>query len=1748
LQEEGPLTSYIKALRSGEAKLLPAVPPTPSATATSTSPSGHQLAPLSPLSDTLPTGLAEYVLLVGPVTETFDFSAEGGDFEGALRTRTDVSVWDRFPVTDYPGSSIPSKVEWFCFPNGSETKWAIERPAPVLNSFAMFATENGQYGVCIVFYVKSGKTRPVQQQQDLTGGGEAGVGTAEDAVEQQQKAWWDFTNDVSPLTASSPDVPPPAQDGAAARPQDASSSSSLSSSNTGRSSVGSKSALLLEAANANFSYNWVAVSLCFLTRGPFVEELSEKLLRMYRADILPELERWENTSDDFSQKHLPSLQLMKCACPIVAICIEAPLPVPGLFKVDLSLPHRYYEDEVDVFVTKHWPAVFSSCVSDEDFSSLRVSRRLVRPAGSPPRLREVTVPVFSRGFVLTPPDRLPRCQYSITNFVATFGVRGTIDLFRCALLEQKIVFYSSQASTLPMHCESLKALLYPFTYCWAFVPVVPYALLDLIEAPLPYILGVQSEWLEDINPDLLYDVVLADCDTGFVEIGPNTFNRRQNAPFPPQLERWLVTVVRFVLGCMDNLCGKSDVTMPHMERTYSNRLLNMDTDRALQLLFLDALSSLLEGISSCVMVVDGESPFMNKTLFSTHFVAPENKAFVNALMSTQAFDRFISGLNSRATQFFRRSMAKKTYYYCRKVADGVNVYPSWVYYLCDGTCVPSTALDGEFECVKFFIMNRLESFASIIFSDDDPIKKVNSLLVKIVDGSTAQSAYSSPLPASRSMESSGSDHKLDKSIRRGSTFLNDYWSNAASPVPEETEVFTSAATRASKRFDPKRKAASVGLSMSASPSASDSRDLDLNGMNLSLTGKSEACSLHSFSDTQEIRYNSDADNRVESSESLSFQLASPDVRMREAFDFSSVLSGLLEQKLLFFSEQSFEAALSAMSRVWCVQDILDELNIPTPVVYSALDGNIPSAYSLSKAVHAAPKGVQEVLSLSLRRVLSGAISNASDIEAIKLLHRVSTLFKQLDYRNVFINVLRSMRRWRFDDSKTNDNAVELNSESFEVLEHMCLMFIDECFADADFRSALEMVLLLSNVSMKSEKMIHDNKINETAAESDSRDEGKLKSTNPFADSSDDDGDGDDDDDPALEEFHRLRKQALDLVAAQEQKSKVPLHGGLVYLTERSDKTQSDAFKRFDESETLSHRLLRHSMFSTRAVWISTLHEALVYSNFTSIYGASNDVKTGGSISVPWRQDIKNAIEELRNLGCDYKDVIICLQAAAFYGALDFGEYVSYLTWASIIYGYDVTFNDLKSLFDDYVSKLRRFVKTSDEKEAKKPADSKLTTKLMNFVLGNRSSRSAAEDTTEDKDNIEDNNVESVINLLGVSMIKYSESTRQLTAENKPPLYLTRDNSSSRMDLVQCAPPELLPWRASEARSREVLCVSATEDWVVSGDIEGNIVMYGSKSRRVECTRSHSKAIISVVCLPGDSGVLSCCEKGTINIWNYPKHDTGDMKTQAAGKASPAGDDIAHKADSAAEGAVHIHIQPPSPRGDNPASLLPASGVAAAVEEKDEVHPRADGEGGLSKVEKAALYDEINSPAAASSRWSILKRIIRKKSASIKLSSMKVSSFASNASSYKSDHVPLMCAVGGTCGELRVVSKWGNEFFETFNLNAVYAALSTANAVSSVSLFVPPDSIFNDCTSTSLGDVEVGGALEADSNDPAPPPATLSSSTSSGPPRDESSPRASVFSLKRKPKPITQTRAHCKGNDLFKMHCSHARVSNSCLNT
>ncbi|KAJ3413960.1 hypothetical protein HDV05_007249 [Chytridiales sp. JEL 0842] len=91
---------------------------------------------------------------------------------------------------------------------------------------------------------------------------------------------------------------------------------------------------------------------------------------------------------------------------------------------------------------------------------------------------------------------------------------NVLTLFELALAERKIIFLSSHISMLTLAAETLCLILYPLSWQHILIPVLPARLLSYLQAPMPYIVGVQRDYFgkeqeEEWRPT---DATLVDLD------------------------------------------------------------------------------------------------------------------------------------------------------------------------------------------------------------------------------------------------------------------------------------------------------------------------------------------------------------------------------------------------------------------------------------------------------------------------------------------------------------------------------------------------------------------------------------------------------------------------------------------------------------------------------------------------------------------------------------------------------------------------------------------------------------------------------------------------------------------------------------------------------------------------------------------------------------------------------------------------------------------------------------------------------------------------------------------------------------------------------------------------------------------------------------------------------------------------------------------------------------------------------------
>ncbi|KAI0972854.1 dDENN domain-containing protein [Xylaria arbuscula] len=95
----------------------------------------------------------------------------------------------------------------------------------------------------------------------------------------------------------------------------------------------------------------------------------------------------------------------------------------------------------------------------------------------------------------------------------SLSLENIVTLFEYAMSESRIILLSSHTSMLHLASHALANLLYPLTWASIFIPILPARLLSALDAPCPYIVGIERRYDNIELPDDDYVLVDLDKDT-----------------------------------------------------------------------------------------------------------------------------------------------------------------------------------------------------------------------------------------------------------------------------------------------------------------------------------------------------------------------------------------------------------------------------------------------------------------------------------------------------------------------------------------------------------------------------------------------------------------------------------------------------------------------------------------------------------------------------------------------------------------------------------------------------------------------------------------------------------------------------------------------------------------------------------------------------------------------------------------------------------------------------------------------------------------------------------------------------------------------------------------------------------------------------------------------------------------------------------------------------------------------------------
>ncbi|GFX11056.1 c-myc promoter-binding protein [Trichonephila clavipes] len=141
--------------------------------------------------------------------------------------------------------------------------------------------------------------------------------------------------------------------------------------------------------------------------------------------------------------------------------------------------------------------------------------------------------------------QLPLTGASFIQLLKTLGPDNCLKILLFALTEQKILFHSLRPDVLTSVAEAVVMLIFPFHWQCPYIPLCPLGLSDVLCAPVPFLVGVDSRYFDLYDPP--HDVTSIDLDTNSFHSSEE--KRHLNVKLFP---KWVVTLTAMPQGLGSN--------------------------------------------------------------------------------------------------------------------------------------------------------------------------------------------------------------------------------------------------------------------------------------------------------------------------------------------------------------------------------------------------------------------------------------------------------------------------------------------------------------------------------------------------------------------------------------------------------------------------------------------------------------------------------------------------------------------------------------------------------------------------------------------------------------------------------------------------------------------------------------------------------------------------------------------------------------------------------------------------------------------------------------------------------------------------------------------------------------------------------------------------------------------------------------------------------------------------------------------
>ncbi|KAG3262097.1 DENN domain containing 4A, transcript variant X6 [Ictidomys tridecemlineatus] len=244
---------------------------------------------------------------------------------------------------------------------------------------------------------------------------------------------------------------------------------------------------------------------------------------------------------------------------------------------------------------------------------------------------------------------LPLSGGKFSTLLQNLGPENAVSLLVFAVTEHKILIHSLRPSVLTSVTEALVSMIFPFHWPCPYVPLCPLALADVLSAPCPFIVGIDSRYFDLYDPPP--DVSCVDLDTNTISQTADKKNVTWKI-LPKKPCKHLMNTLNNLHQQLAKLQqrpredGLMDLTMNDYDFNSGKRLHMIDLE--IQEAFLFFMASILKGYRAYLRPITqapSETATDATSLFALQaFLRSRDRShqkFYNMMTKTQMFIRFI---------------------------------------------------------------------------------------------------------------------------------------------------------------------------------------------------------------------------------------------------------------------------------------------------------------------------------------------------------------------------------------------------------------------------------------------------------------------------------------------------------------------------------------------------------------------------------------------------------------------------------------------------------------------------------------------------------------------------------------------------------------------------------------------------------------------------------------------------------------------------------------------------------------------------------------------------------------------------------------------------------------------------------------------------------------------------------------------------------------------------------------------------